>query len=78
MKTAQRLAEEKAKQEASRLAISFLGILGHQWQEAYDCAILTVDEIIKALPNFEYGLEFVAKNEFWNNVKQEILKLKNK
>ncbi len=39
---------------------------------AYQCALIAVDEIIKALPPFEYGLEFVAKIEFWNNVKQEI------
>ena len=38
-------------------------------------AILAVDEIIKALPPFRYGLEFVAKIEFWNEVKQEIQKL---
>ena len=35
-------------------------------------AIIAVDEIIKALPPFRYGLEFVAKIEFWNEVKQEI------
>ena len=38
-------------------------------------AHIAVDEIIKALPTFEYGLEFVAKIEFWNNVKKEIKKL---
>lgn len=36
------------------------------------CALIAVDEVIKSLPPFEYGLEFVAKIEFWNNVKQEI------
>jgi hypothetical protein len=35
-------------------------------------ALIAVEEIIKALPPFEYGLEFVAKIEFWNNVKKEI------
>ena len=39
------------------------------------CALIAVDEILEALPPFEYGLEFVAKIEFWNNVKQEIKKL---
>ena len=39
------------------------------------CALIAVDEILKALPPFEYGLEFVAKIEFWNEVKQEIEKL---
>jgi len=39
---------------------------------AKECALIAVDEIIKALPPFEYGLEFVAKIEFWNKVKKEI------
>ena len=39
---------------------------------AKSCALMAVDEIIKALPPFQYGLEFVAKIEFWNNVKKEI------
>ena len=38
-------------------------------------AILAVDEILQALPPFEYGLEFVAKIDFWTEVKQEIQKL---
>jgi hypothetical protein len=36
------------------------------------CALIAVDEILKALPPFEYGLQCVAKIEFWNNVKKEI------
>jgi hypothetical protein len=40
--------------------------------DAKQCALIAVDEIIKALPPFEYGLEFVAKIEFWNKVKKEI------
>ena len=40
--------------------------------DAKQCALIVVDEIIKALPPFEYGLEFVAKIEFWNKVKKEI------
>jgi hypothetical protein len=42
---------------------------------AKECALIAVDEIIKALPPFSYGLEFVAKIDFWTNVKQEIEKL---
>ena len=42
---------------------------------AKQCALIAVEEIIKALPPFSYGLEFVAKIDFWTNVKQEIEKL---
>ena len=42
---------------------------------AKECALIAVDEIIKALPPFSYGLEFVAKIDFWTNVKKEIEKL---
>jgi hypothetical protein len=50
------------------------GELGHK-ENMKQCALIAVDEIIKALPPFEYGLEFVAKIVFWNEVKQEIEKL---
>ena len=39
---------------------------------AQQCALIAVDEILQALPPFEYGLEFVAKIDFWTEVKQEI------
>jgi hypothetical protein len=39
---------------------------------AKQCALIAVNEIINALPPFEYGLEFVAKIEFWQEVKKEI------
>ena len=42
---------------------------------AQQCALIAVDEILQALPPFEYGLEFVAKIDFWTEVKQEIEKL---
>jgi hypothetical protein len=45
------------------------------WKQAKQCALIAVDEIIKALPPSSYGLEFVAKIDFWTNVKQEIEKL---
>ena len=39
---------------------------------AKNCALIAVDMIINALPPFEYGLEFLAKIEFWQQVKKEI------
>ena len=44
-------------------------------EEAKQCALIAVDEIMNALPPFDYGLEFVAKIEYWLDVKQEIEKL---
>ena len=45
------------------------------FEEAKQCALIAVDEIMNALPPFDYGLEFVAKIEYWLDVKQEIEKL---
>ena len=39
---------------------------------AQQCALMAVDEIINALPPYEYGLEFVAKFQYWLDVKIEI------
>ena len=38
-------------------------------------ALIAVDEIINALPPYEYGLEFVAKFQYWLDVKIEIEQL---
>ena len=42
---------------------------------AKQCALIAVDEIMNALPPFDYGLEFVAKIQYWLDVKTEILAL---
>ena len=39
---------------------------------AKDCALIAVDEILKALPTFELGLQCVAKIQYWREVKKEI------
>lgn len=39
---------------------------------AKQCTLIAVDEIMNALPPFTYGLEFVAKIDYWQEVKQEI------
>ena len=42
---------------------------------AKQCALISVNEILKSLPPFEYGLEYVAKIDFWQELKKEIEKL---
>ena len=43
-----------------------------EWVKCIECAIIAVDEIINSLPPYEYGLEFVAKFQYWLDVKNEI------
>ena len=50
-------------------------IEGHSNIYYRQCTKIAIDEIIKALPPYKYGLEFVAKIEFWKNVKKELEKL---
>lgn len=71
------------KEKAEELMNKFYNYCSYEWYEGEQghkenmkqCALIAVDEILKSLPPFEYGLEFVAKIEFWNNVKKEIQKL---
>ena len=65
--------KEKAKELVDKYTQYVTEI--NEYEYAKKCALIAVDEILEALPPFEYGLEFVAKIEFWNNVKQEIKKL---
>jgi len=65
------------KDKADELIYSFYRIIPLDkmtidFQISKKCALIAVDEIIKALPPFTYGLQFVAKIEFWNKVKKEI------
>ena len=63
--------KEKAIELVAKYKNQSFGITTY-FQHYKQCALIAVDEIIKALPPFEYGLEFVAKIEFWNKVKKEI------
>jgi hypothetical protein len=67
----------KPKEKAQELVDKFKKI-NEDYIDNYQsipCALIAVDEIIKALPPFSYGLEFVAKIDFWTKVKTEIEKL---
>ncbi len=41
-------------------------------KDAKKCALLGLNEIIKALPPCDYGLEFELKQNYWQEVKKEI------
>ena len=40
--------------------------------DAKQCALIAVDEILDAIKNFHYGLEYLNQRDFWEEVKQEI------
>lgn len=63
--------EEKAKEKANELVEKFTFINGNSFF-AKDCAILTVDEIIKANP---YSAVMNSTIKFWQEVKNELQKL---
>ena len=59
------------KEKAKELINLFPETLIEDDEIAKKCVLILVDEVLKALPPYEYGLEFVAKIEFWNWVKKE-------
>jgi hypothetical protein len=65
------------KEKAKKIINLFPETLIEDDEVAKKCALILVDEVLKSLPPYEYGLEFdgldfVAKIEFWNWVKKEI------
>jgi hypothetical protein len=59
------------KQKAKELINLFPETLIEEDEVAKQCVLILIDQVLKALPPHEYGLEFVAKIEFWNWVKKE-------
>lgn len=73
-----------AKQKASELYLIFGRAIskplkrgGYKFnvEQAKQCALIAVDEIIKALHNADTAYDLVDKIEYWNEVKDEIEKL---
>ena len=42
---------------------------------AKKCALIAVDEILNDLSNINYGIEYLGRRDYWQEVKQEIEKL---
>ena len=43
--------------------------------DAVQCALVGVDEIIEAIKNQRYGVEYLSERDYWFEVKQEIKNL---
>ena len=44
-------------------------------EQAKECALIAVDEILNELTEIPYGLEYLNRLNYWLEVKQEIEKL---
>jgi len=47
----------------------------HNPRHAKNCAIVCVDEILEAIKNQRYGVEYLSERDYWFEVKQEIKNL---
>lgn len=66
-----------AEEKASILFTLMWGVIdnGMPREEAKRCALIAVDEILEAFPKEWNGFEYESCDEYWKQVKQEILKL---
>lgn len=52
-----------------------LDLLDKFHNNAKDCALIAIEEILDEIQPFELGYEYEAKIKFWNEVKNELEKL---
>jgi hypothetical protein len=43
--------------------------------DAKQCALIAVNEVIFSLPLMPYGMQYLCKRDYWEDIKQEIEKL---
>lgn len=59
------------KEKASLLVLTYLSIIGHKLEEAKQCAIVVVSEMI-AEHMFDYSEYSNRRHIYWKEVKKEI------
>ncbi len=66
-----------AKEKAEELVDKYLmnTPVGFHIDDAKQCALITVDEILIAITYANYGIKYLNERDFWQEVKQEIEKL---
>jgi hypothetical protein len=69
-------AKEKAEELVHKFDLMQTCIEGFSLQDAKECALIGVDEIL-IIMNEEYFSD-ALKIDYWEEVKQEIIKFKNK
>lgn len=79
--------QEKAKELVKKFyprATSYSGDKKNQYQNAKECALIAVDEIIKSSPSLPilgdaglFGEDIELSTDWWHNVRSEIAKKKN-
>jgi hypothetical protein len=61
------------KEKAKELFWEFFHIVNKR--EAKQCAIIAVDKILIELTNIPYGIDYINRRDYWQEVKQEIEKI---
>ena len=65
------MIQETPNEKASILVLTYLSIIGHKLEEAKQCAIVVVSEMI-AEHMFDYSEYSNRRHIYWKEVKQEI------
>ena len=65
------------KEKATELTCKYFNLifLDLDYDQAQQCALIAVDEILSELTEIPYGLEYLNRLNYWLEVKQEIEKL---
>ena len=67
------------KEKAMELVKNFFNLDNEDIEISKLCALIAVDEIMRALTVIPYGMQYLSAIDYWLEVKQEIEKLlKNK
>ena len=62
------MIQETPNEKASILVLTYLSIIGHKMEEAKQCAILAVDEVLK----YSKAHGFIGLTDEYEEVKKEI------
>ena len=62
------------KEKAKELVNKFLQYtpVEFEYEYAKQCALIAVDEVMYSLSVMPYGMEYLSKIDYWEEVKQEI------
>lgn len=67
--------EMKPREKASELIVNFqLECNSLDYEEAKQCSLIAVNEILDAIKNFPYGIEYLCVRDYYEEVREEIQK----
>jgi len=61
------------REKASQLIVAFqLKCKSLEYEEAMQCALIAVDEVANILCDLPYGLDYINRRDYWEQVKKEL------